>query len=670
MINTLIPWILRAIVFLSAFILFQIELISTQRLLPYFGGSFQVWSTSLVFFNLFLLLGYATVDYLGKRLESIHYPKIHFFVLILSTFFFVLKITPSESTSSSLDSFGPIIRTLSLQIGLPFYLLSMTLPLIQLWCSRLSMDRAYNLYFYSGLGSILGLVSYPLAFNIFLTTSEHWSLLSYLYFIFGILFIPVIFYLKEYPAVNKVEDRESIRTPLWIFGSFVTCFLMLAVTNIVSQLIGSIPLVWIIPLIIYMFSFMLVFKPWFSEKTINRSMLIWGFIFIGALIVQGLDYKMLYFALMLIGLYWFLFLACTIVNYQLYLRRPLTNTNHFNLFLNIGGLLATLFMTLIVPLLGRYFKFQQLEVSLSLFFLVSFLFSVGFERIKKTSFKKVIIAVVTLLILIVTNFSDSKREIAYFRNFYNSIRIIEIADQRLLVNGEILHGGQFQSSDKKNYPLHYYHPKAPFGDLMSIIEKKNTIGVVGLGIGSMAYYAQAGENWRFYEIDADMELVARNYFSYISTSKANIEIEIGDGRLLLKNSKEKFDLIVIDAFSGDAVPAHLITKEAIELYMSKLADDQSAIVFHVSNIFINLLSVIYPTSVDLNQSFVYTQRSFKDELGASNSYWCVMTKNSGLIKNLKNLGWRGGEDLPKTRSWRDDYISFIHPMYLMLKTYH
>jgi hypothetical protein len=575
--STLMPWIFRTIVFLSAFILFQMELISTQRLLPHFGGSFQVWSTCLVFFNLVLLLGYAVVDYLGEKLLHHHYPKIHTFLVLASSIVFSLHIIP-QSEGNALQSFWPIIQTLFLQIGIPFFLLSMTLPLAQIWCSKISMERSYNLYFYSGLGSVLGLISYPLVFNLFLGLSDHWILLRNLYLLLGFSFVPVIFFIKDKSHPISTEILSSKRNPMWILGSFVTCLLMLAVTNIVSQLIGSIPLVWIFPLLIYLLSFMLVFKPWFSERIINFSMLLWAALFMLCMIMESMNHKIIYFSLMILCLYSFLFIACTVVNHELYKIRPEGKTSHFNLYLNLGGLFATIFMSLCLPILGRYFKIQNLEVYLSLLFLTVFLFFRGFEKIKKASPKKLGLVTAVLALLIGTNFSTATKEIAYFRNFYNIIRLIDLDEHRLLVNGEILHGGQFLKSDKKNFPLHYYHPKAPFGDLMKILPPNKTVGIVGLGIGSMAYYAQPGEAWHFYEIDSDMEYVAKNYFTYLSNSKAETNISIGDGRLLLKNSQERFDLIVIDAFSGDAVPAHLITQEAIELYSQRLKNnDQSSL---------------------------------------------------------------------------------------------
>ncbi|MBY0515882.1 MAG: fused MFS/spermidine synthase [Bacteriovoracaceae bacterium] len=663
---SLFPWLLRAIVFLSAFILFQIELISSQSLLPVFGGSFQVWSTCLVFFNLVLLLGYATVDYLNSKLGHPHYPKIHFVIMLISIFLFSSSIhTPIDLAVS--DSFFSILKTLLIKIGLPFYLLSMTLPLVQLWLSRTSIDKSYGLYFYSGLGSVLGLISSPLLFNYFFKISEHWTILKTLYYILVALMLPVALMTKNTHSENSPNSQREKGLGLWIFGSFVTCLLMLAVTNIVSQLIGSIPLVWTIPLIIFLFSFMVIFKPWYSTKFLNTSIFILAACFIVGKLLDNNSTKYISFSFELFGLYGFLFVTCCLINRQLYLIRPMTGTSHFNLFLNIGGLVATLFVSLLLPQIGQILQIQMLEIYISIFFLALFLYLAEYNKLSRASKKRILSIMSVPLSLFVVDLIYKPEQVAFFRSYYNISQIIDRNEHRYLLNGDILHGAQFKDPAKARFPISYYHPKGPFADVMGILPQTQNVAVIGLGVGSMAYYGKAQEKWTFFEIDQVIENVAKNYFTYVSQSKAQIDIKIGDGRILLSQSPEKFDLIILDAFSGDSIPAHLVTKEALEIYFSKLKNSDGAVVIHISNFFINLLSVLKPNADELGLKFACLQRSLEDELGATNSVWCVMTKNENLEKSLLAKGWLDGSQSSVSRSWSDDYISFIQPMYLMLR---
>lgn len=661
--------IFRFIVFLSAFLLFQFEIITAQKILPHFGGSYQVWLTCLIFFNLFLLLGYSTVDMILKKHLGKIYPKLHILLFLVSliSLFSSPNITPGTGI---LGLYWPIFKFLLIQIGLPFYLLSMTLPLMQLWHERLEGHDSFHLYFYSGLGSVLGLLSYPFFFNIFFKLSEHWLILKGSFLLLIFLFIPIVFLLHKKNNLKSYVEETSSAQLMWIFCSFLTCFLMLAVTNIISQMVGSIPLTWIFPLLIYLFSFMLVFKPWYSERLINSLTILWAIASLGPVFVPDLiNDPFLHVFLTFFCNYLFLFLSCTIINRYLYLNKPQFDTSKFNFYLNIGGLGGTILGALLIPLFGRTIAVQHLEFFISiLFFSLFFLFR-DFNKFRGLFRKKTFLKVSFLSLIAFLGVSffikiKHPKEI-FIRTFYNVIRIEDEVGVRKLFNGGIIHGKQFTDESRKKFPTLYYHPKAPFAHIMDILPSANReVAVIGLGIGAMAYYSQSGDQWIFFEIDGDMESIAKNYFSYFSDSKANLKVIIGDGRIKLQETSNLFDLVVIDAFSGDAVPAHLLTLEAIEIYLGKLKNNQGTIVFHISNNFVNIESVLIPAAINMGFNYATCTRSLNDNLGKSSSQWMILTRNEPMIKKLiEEYGWIKKPLSKHMTAWSDDYISFFQPMF-------
>jgi hypothetical protein len=647
----------RLAVFLSGFLLFQFELMTAQKLLPTFGGNFQVWSTCLVFFNFSMLLGYGFVDVIIKKIPSRFYSKIHLLLYFLSLFFLYqnVPLTVEKNTITS-----SIFRYLTSQIGLPFLLLTTTLPLLQLWYGRLKLTNAYQLYSYSGVGSVLGLISFPFVFNVFMTVSLHQQLLSCLFIVLLVLFGILAIHLHvNNTTENNTPQVDTQSNYFWIFGSFLSCLFMLAITNSVSRFLGSVPITWMIPLVIYIFSFILIFKPWYSAKIFNRLLICWIILFLASFILSK------FFLIM--SLYLFLFLVCILINRALYISRPNHDSPKFNFYLNIGGLIATLLVTFIIPLFKSKPRNFHIEFYLSIFFLAIFFAIRDFDKenfnFKHKSFYKTISMIIVALIIPFILNDNSIKTVAFLRNAYSVLEVSDEKNARFLTNGSVTHGAQLYTESGRHVPSLYYTQEGPFADIIKIHPNNKSTAVIGLGTGAMAYYAQAAESWIFIELDPNMEVVAKKYFSFLKESQGNIQIINGDGRIMINNIPEKFDLIVIDAFSGDAVPAHLLTEEAIKLYLSKLTDDNAAIVFHVSNLFVDLESVIYPSARKLGLHYAAISRKSKDKSQKNLSRWCILTKNAQDIDTLaKKYSWKTKINSHFIQGWTDDHVNFLYPI--------
>ena len=416
---------------------------------------------------------------------------------------------------------------------------------------------------------------------------------------------------------------------------------------------------------------MLIFKPWYSERVMSATIIMWIFASFALDLIPGvvIDQKNQLF-LATFCIYLFLFIACTIINRYLYLIRPPTDTTKFNFYLNLGGLLGTILGALLIPVIGRTIAVQHLEmVSSVLLFAVFFLLRDSQKLRNHFRSRTVLkISLLSVIIFIGTYYfiKTKPSQGVYIRTLYNVMRIQDEGGVRSLVNGGVTHGKQFLDETRKKMPTLYYHPRAPFANIMNVMPHgKRNVAIIGLGIGAMAYYSRPEDQWTFFEIDGDMELIARNYFSYLSDSKANLQVVIGDGRIKLKERPQLFDLLVIDAFSGDAVPAHLLTEESIGIYLQKLKSQKGPIVFHISNSFVNIESVLIPTAIKMGFTYASSDRTFTDQLGQSTSHWLILSHDAGIVKKLiDEHGWIKKPLTKYMNGWTDDYISFFQPMFL------
>jgi len=531
--------------------------------------------------------------------------------------------------------------------------------------------QIHSLFSVSYWGSAAGLTVPIFLLSPFIKNSQQILFWEIGIAIYLALFAVIILYFV-WKRLKFVADPFKIKiNPLWIYCPFLTSALMLSVTNFISFGIGSAPLTWMVPLLIFLVSFAIVFSERIlvDNKKINFLLILWVTILVISNVMTS--HNMLWVEMS--GYYLFLFIATLIVNRHLHQIRPQNplEIGSFNLSLNLGGLLGTFFVAFGAPYLGRSFSnvYAELFYSIALLALF-FLFRDGkkqwvrFQNAKL--FIKVSISICTFVLLffvIKSGLAFTKQDSLYSRNFYGIKRITTRDDVKILVHGRTGHGGQYSDVKRSKFPLFYYHPKGPIGVLLQTIDRPLNVGLVGLGVGSLAYYAQPNEEWTFFEIDPDVYKIAKEQFTFLKDSKVPINVIIGDARLQIEKFNGVFDLLILDAFSGDSIPRHLLTIEAFQIYLAHLKTD-GTIAVHISNSFLKLESVLVPLAKELKLKHLYVKRGFKDELGSSGSQWIFLSNNQKVIDLIRSKN-RGVEKvMPESfKPWTDELMNIFVPLF-------
>ncbi|MBT7610365.1 MAG: fused MFS/spermidine synthase [Bacteriovoracaceae bacterium] len=651
-------------VLLGAFLLFQLELIMAKKLLPIFGGSFTVWTTCMLFFTSMIFFSYFATNIISKKINQKKYAIAHIFLLIVATAFFPFNISENVQLQRPIVS---ILTTLFVSMGLPFFLLGMTNPLLQDWFHKIQDKESHFLFSASNIGSLLGLLSYPLLIAPLLSLNQQINLwcTGYVFYIIGIITCRPK---KSLEVIEVKEEPIPFRSKLyWVLLSATGLALMLAITNIITAEMGSIPLLWTIPLVIYLLTFILNFKqvPFYpaSLRKIAR-MLIFGLAVI-LLVLENKGTSLLFLALQ----YLILFFGCMFCHRKLYLDRPKSGElTSFYLYLSLGGGIGSLFMSVGIPILGKDWGNTSLEYLVALALFASALLVKEFEQIKLTFSKQALASVIIASLLIVCGIIGTKvllkdqSPVLSFRNFYGPYRIVDSNGIRKFFHGATLHGQQFLDKERSKEPLLYFHPQSPIGEFFATQTQIESVGVLGMGIGSLTAYARKGQHWDIYEIDPDVVAVAQSHFTHLKQGLVRPTIHIGDGRLNLQSKQDKsFDLLIMDAFSSDSVPTHLITLEAMRLYLKKLKND-GVLIFNISNRYLNLNKILLSAAIKLNIPHLTQLKKFSDKrLGKSHSSWFLMSKNQKIIDQLKSKkSWTTMDPKKnKIRVWTDSYTNVL-----------
>lgn len=630
------PVVFVATIFLSASLLFFVQPLFTRIVLPHIGGSPAIWTTAMLFFQTILIAGY-----LYAHLMTRHFPVraqlvTHLAVWALALFFLPLAIPGGWQ----FDPDGPIAwQTLMLfgaGVGLPFFALSANAPLLQSWYGRSggpSASDPYFLYGASNLGSLVALLGFPLvaeplfgATKIGMGWAMGFGALGALLLLSGLA--------AKGPALTQEATPASTRPTTqnyayWAFLAFVPSSLMLAVTSKISMDLGSVPMVWVIPLALYLLTFVLTFS--------NRRMLgigtlknLCGLAILGMLAVFfGGELNLLMAVALVIGF----FVITLFAHRQLYLARP--DAHHltgFYLTMSVGGALGGLFNSILAPVFfaGLYEAGVTLVLAALMildlrltgaalaravargallgalaaapaFAIVALIASVGINMVLlyllvaglaaavllRRNTASLFSAVIVMILAGKVLMPDTK--LFRDRSFFGAHSVYEAGDLRLYGNGTTIHGAQRITDDAaaRPEPLFYYHPNGPMAQVLTSARgtRAQEIGIVGLGVGSLACYAKPGQNWQFYEIDRMVDDIARTpaFFRFMSACAGEAPTHLGDARVVLaEQTGLTYDILVIDAYSSDSVPVHLTTLEAVELYMNRLAED-GVLVFHISN---------------------------------------------------------------------------------------
>jgi SAM-dependent methyltransferase len=663
--DSLPPWqrlLFAATIFLGAFLLFLIEPLFAKLILPWFGGSAAVWAICLVFFQSALLLGYLYADATIRRLVPQRQSVLHLGLLLVSLLW--LPIAPEIFWRShvEIDPAWRILGLLTFSLGLPFVLLSATSPLLQTWYARRASGRSpYPLFALSNLASLLALLSFPFLIEPRLSSREQSILWSSLYGLFVICcalsawlsrnYMPQAFLRNETPEATEREAPAGDTPPalgsklLWLSFSACGSMMLLAVTNHLSQNVAPVPLLWVVPLALYLLSFALVFAKrqfywrWFVARLLAVALGCAGYAIHDASVTHAIQISVPLFC----GT---LFVACLFCHGELVQRKPRVRyLTSFYLTIALGGALSGVYELPIILLLTAVLA-------------AIVLWGEGWRA--RIFWASMAIAMGAVLVLNIRETGEDT--VRRMRNFYGALRIQEFntglkLPYRSLVHGTIQHGAQYLSFPENRNPTTYYGRRSGVGlALRFCCEGTKRVGVIGLGTGTLAAYGKPGDSFRFYEINPQVIAVANGWFTFLKQSPAESEIILGDARLSLESAPpQQFDVLAVDAFSGDAIPVHLLTKEAFAVYFRHLKPD-GILAVHTSNTYLNLAPVVKLLAEDAD----YPTRLIASEEDASmmisSADWVLVTRNQEFLNKPETFPGSQTIEVPaRLRLWTDDY---------------
>ena len=732
-INRSLSWTLlfAGTLFVSASLMFVLQPLFGKILLPLLGGSPAVWNTCMVFYQTILFLGYLYAHTLSTRFTQHRQIQIHTVVILIS--FLALPLGLPENTAPPTES-NPtfwLLWTLLLAIGLPFFVVSTTAPLIQKWFANIghqTSDDPYFLYAASNTGSLIALLSYPFLLEPSIGLAHQKAYWSIGYVILCLLITgcaAILSKSKQNQTTRQTETSEQSTLSLlsklhWLVLAFVPSSLLLGLTNFISTDIASVPLLWIIPLTVYLLSFVIVFSKWNDKihPTIVKLQPLFLLPFIAYAFINPADLP--YWAYLILHLIAFFF-AVMVCHGELAKNRPHTQyLTTFYLIMSFGGMLGGMFNTFVAPfifngiyeypimivaaLLLRPWPITSikngllLQIGIPVLLVISGL--VLYANIEDL-LKYFDIIVISLILLTLTTFFLRSKPVAFAlttgaiiflslglhglsshtlyqeRTFFGVLAVREsvlTSEQNQpetyheLFHGTTKHGAQRLPEALATIPLTYYSRPGPMGQLFKEYDNSNqdwTIGIVGLGAGALACYATPSQHWTLYEIDPLVVDIASNpdYFSYLKRCSHDSKMSIGDARLSLeKEPDSKFDLLIMDAFSSDSVPTHLLTKEAIELYFKKLKP-QGILAFHITNRHLLLKKVLSIHAEEMHISALIEEFKPQQELPlVVATDWVVMAKNPQTLSplSLSRLGnWQKMPLYFDMRPWTDDFTNIV-----------
>ena len=693
-------------------------------LLPYLGGSPAVWNTCMVFFQVMLLAGYLYAHLLPRKIGNRKHAIFHLVLLLTAALLLPIGVPEKAVALLPSASSAPIwlLTTLLTTVGLPFFILSTNAPLLQSWFSHTSHRRArdpYFLYAASNFGSLLALLSYPLLLEPSLKLRDQslfWAGGYVLGFVLIVICAIVFLISRASPVPAPAIETETkgsdfpiswSRRLKWLSFAFVPSSLMLGVTTYLSTDLTPVPLLWVVPLSIYLLTFILQF----SRRQANIR--VWGRYLLPLLTLPvvlslacGINQPLWFFIPAHLA---FFFAASMVCHGQLANDRPSSqHVTEFYLWLSVGGALGGLFNAILAPLLfsgvveyplmivlaclmrpwktegvSRWDFVGPLAILLLLCAILLALeqfrplwrvYMVLFTVFLLTAYFLVErpvrfgLAILAVLVGSTVYSPEHGKTLHAERNFFGVLRVMVDGPETVhyLLHGSTQHGRQFIDQSRRCEPLSYYHRAGPFGSITSALagQQSPRVAVVGLGAGATAGYAVPGQEWTFYEIDPAVVRIARDarYFSYIGAcSNAPINFVLGDGRLRLKEAPENYySLIALDAFSSDAIPLHLLTREAVGVYLSKLANG-GLLTFHISNRHLDLSPVLGSVA----RSYGLTALIMRDgdmsaESGKDASIWVVLARTPEDLKPLSTDDrWQTLEAPDDFRIWTDDFSNIF-----------
>jgi hypothetical protein len=726
--------------FLSASLLFWVEPMFGKLILPFLGGSPAVWTTCLLFFQSMLLAGYLYA-HVGARLLGVRrHAVLHVVVLLLSILALPIGLAHVDETVAATNPIRWLLTTLTLSLGLPFVLLSSTGPLLQKWFAHgteRGREDPYFFYAASNAGSLAGLLAYPLMIEPSLRLAQQSRVWTAGYILLIALTTSSMALLLLTRSGSRAPDADA---PLhggagptresrlswgerlrWVALAWVPSSLLLGLTTYVSTDIAAVPLLWVVPLAIYLVTLVLCFSR--NPLAQHASMVRWQPVFVVPLIV--LMWWGSYFATPLLLPFHLVafFLTAMACHGVLAARRPgASELTEYYLWIAVGGALGGVFNVLLAPVLFNGILEYPLVLALSVAVLpgafaisnarsmaiiaiVVLLALIGARRLleafdRPAAYPPPIVILSAVLasvfaavacyrergqplklaimlgaIVLAGAFAETHEKdlLLRQRDFYGTrgVKWDGATRSHVLFNGTTKHGAQYVEAERRLEPLSYYTRTGPLGDVFRNIPpaERRAVAVVGLGTGATVAYGSPGEQWTFYEIDPAIERIARDprFFTYLNDSRASVKVVLGDGRLSLAREPDaSFDLMVLDAFSSDAVPVHLLTGEAIALYLKKLSP-RGVLVFHLSNRYLDLAPVVARLAQGEGLSARLRDdtapRAVTVKGGGDPSIWAVVGRDSSSMAAFdQTRGWRVLSAKGPGQAWTDDYSNILQAL--------
>lgn len=657
-------------IFLSAFLLFQVQPIIGKMVLPWFGGSASAWTVCMLFFQLTLLLGYLYAHLSSRFLAPRRQAWLHAGLLLAAAL--TLPIIPNNSWKPAIgdDPAMLLLGLLAATIGLPYFLLSTTGPLVQHWFAQERPGSVpYRLFALSNFASLLGLLSYPLLFEPRFTLKEMSAFWSAGFALFALFCAALALKGSQRCAVAAQRPAPAGKPALrdcllWCALAAVPTVVLMSATSHLTANIAPVPLLWVLPLVIYLLTFILCFE---SARWYRR----WLFLPLMAVFTPILIACSTYPSLMPSGIVWPTLLFCiAIFTYCMAchgelarLKPPPAQLTGYFLMIALGGAMGGIFTGLAAP---RIFN-DDYELGLSCIAAVCIVGAACQYRQsgpmpRARPIKTTIVCTTLLGVMWAANAISPSTPTIRGRNFYGTVKVKDTGSGdalvRQLTHGVIIHGRQFLSPSRQAWPTTYFGSSGGAGIAIAASrhDSPQHVGIIGLGIGTMAAYCRPGDSYRFYEINPLVDQFANEHFTFLRNCPAHKEIAAGDARLVMEaEPSQQFDVLAVDAFSGDAVPVHLLTQEAFAIYFRELKPD-GVLAVHVSNRYLNLVPIV-KKAADAFKRVAYLSASGSDEAhGLKASTWVLVGRREQLSRfaSLREL-----PPAPDVRPWTDDYSSLL-----------
>ncbi|MGC2662003.1 MAG: fused MFS/spermidine synthase [Bryobacteraceae bacterium] len=682
-----LPVVFGSTILASACLLFLVQPLASKLILPWFGGSAAVWTTCMLFFQAGLLLGYLYAHGLVTSLHPKRQATVH--TILLAASLLTLPILPNSrwQPSPGEDPTWRVFGVLAASVGLPYLLLSSTSPLLQSWFTR-TQDGAlpYRYFALSNAGSLVALLSYPILIEPYLTGHQQAWFWSGAYALFVILCAGTAWLAVTLPSSGmrrrsvELEMAESDTPPtrftilLWLALPACASALLLAVTNLLTQNIAPMPFLWVLPLSLYLLTFILCFESsrWY-KRWLFLALLLPALAFLGQ--ASGPEHFEAIRPMILV-LCSALFVTCMCCHGELAKLRPgVRRLTAYYLCLSGGGVIGGLFVALLAPhWFSAYYEYPIIFCGCALLLLAVAWRDYGVWIRNKTGLPIWVFTFVATAFLMIyvcrQSYENTEDARLLVRNFYGALRVADSRNddqtlERDLSHGTITHGIQFLNPWLRRTPTTYYSPDSGIGLTWRTLAATGPLkmGVVGLGAGTLAAYGRQGDTIRFYEINPQVVSIANTQFSFLSDSPARHDVLLGDARLVLaRQPSQQFDILTIDAFSGDAIPVHLLTREAFQIYWRHLKPD-GVLAVHVSNRYIALAPVAEMAAREMGKTARQVENVDDDKLETYASSYVLITSRAGFFDSplFKEVATKIAVP-PAMKMWTDDFSNLWQAM--------